>query len=122
MKAQFIMAAMFATKAFTAKLNFVNATAKRLNIKKGTAHEIADKIEGETQEQIDLALFKTKFIEAATTHVKEQLIAKTVVTPTHKAKIAELVAETPAVEPAKVAKAKTVKKAATKKVAVLETV
>jgi hypothetical protein len=76
MKAQFVQAANYATKSFNAKLAFVFATAKKLSIKKVDALELADKIEGSTEDQIDLAVFKAQFIDSATNLVKEQMIAK----------------------------------------------
>jgi hypothetical protein len=75
-KATFALAALFTAKAFTTKLNFVNATAKKLSIKKADALELADKIEAESPEVIEPNAFKALFITAATKMVADKMLSQ----------------------------------------------
>jgi hypothetical protein len=107
MKASFKSAALYSTKSFGAKLNFVVATAKRLSIKKDVAFEIADRIEAGSEDVIELPVFKGLFIEAATNSVKDAMLAK-IVPVTHKVEVIETVAkvETPEEKKARLARNK----------------
>lgn len=73
-KATFAIAALFTAKAFTTKLNFVAATAKKLNIKKADALTLADSIENGTDGDITPNDFKRLFVTAATKMVADKML------------------------------------------------
>ena len=108
MKAQFSLAPLYQTTAFNAKCNFVVATAKKFNIKKADAFELADKIEARTTEQLDAQTFKCQFVELAADFIKDQMVLK-IITPTHRKKVADLLMAEP-VEVEAAAKKKSSKK------------